>query len=265
MARKFDAAAAARTARIYASPEIAEQRARTRAALAARPGERGLDVGCGPGFLACELAREVGEQGRIVASDASPDMLTLAERRAKDEALEDRIAFVLADAAQLASRAARFDFVVAVQVYLYVPAIDEALAEAARVLRPGGRLVVVDTDWDSCVWLTADRARHRRVMEARLADFAHPHLPPRLPALLRSAGLTLTHTAAVPVLNLRYDVESFSGGIVAPTMDSAIRQGIPRDEAEAWAADLRGRTADGDYFFSLNRYLFVARKPGASP
>ena len=56
---KFDARAVARLEKIYASPGIVEQRARTRAALGARPGERGLDIGCGPGFLTCDLAQSL--------------------------------------------------------------------------------------------------------------------------------------------------------------------------------------------------------------
>jgi SAM-dependent methyltransferase len=259
--RKFDAAATARLQRIYAAPEIVEQRTRTRAALGARPGERGLDVGCGPGFLACELAREVGAGGRIAATDESPDMLAAAGERARREGVRERVALVRGDAARLPFRPASFDFVVAVQVYLYVPDIEGALADAARVLRRGGRLVVVDTDWDSCVWLTGDRERHRRVMEARLADFVHPHLPPRLPGLLRRAGLELVRAAAIPVLSLGYDPDSFSGGIIGPTRDSAVRQGVSREHADAWAADLQGRTGDGDYFFSVNRFLFVASRP----
>jgi arsenite methyltransferase len=253
----FDARTAARLGRIYAAPVIVEQRARTRAALGARPGERGLDVGCGPGLLAAELVREVGAQGRIVAMDRSADMLAAARERLKDHP----VGFVLSDAAALPFAGASFDFAVVVQVYLYVPDVARALAEAARVLRPGGRLAVVDTDWDSCVWLTADRARHRRIMEARMGDYAHAHLPPRLPGLLGAVGLRLSHAAAIPVLEVRYDPDSFSGGIIGPTRDIAITRGVPREEAAAWEADLRGRTGEGDYFFSVNRFLFVATRP----
>src|SRR5262249_5234990 len=160
------------------------------------------------------------------------------------------------DAARLDFPGGVFDFVVAVQVYLYVAEIEQALAEAARVLRPGGRLVVVDTDWDSCVWLTADRARHRRVMEAHARRFVNAHLP----ALLRGSGLAPAEVAAIPVLNLCYDADSFSGGIIGSTRDAAIKHGMLREEAEAWEADLRSRTSDGDYFFSVNRYLFLATK-----
>jgi SAM-dependent methyltransferase len=246
---------------VYATPAIAAQRARTRAALGIRAGERGLDVGCGPAFLACELAREVGPGGRIVALDESPAMLEAARARVAREALDDRVDLRQGDAARLDLPSASFDFVTAVQVYLYVPDVGTALAEAARVLRPGGRLAVVDTDWDSCVWLTADRDRHRRILEGRLAHFAHPHLPPELPALLRRAGLRLRHVEAIPVLELSGGAESFSGGLIRPTADLALKHGVPPEEVDAWRADLLRRAADGDYFFSVNRYLFLADRP----
>ena len=79
---KFDAANVARMERMYASAPIAEQRAKTRAALAARAGEQGLEVGCGIGFLACEIAREVTPRGRITGIDTSPDMIAAAQARA---------------------------------------------------------------------------------------------------------------------------------------------------------------------------------------
>jgi len=262
MAVRFDARAVARLERIYAAPEIVEQRARTRAALGARAGERGLEIGCGPGFLVCELAQDVGETGRLVAIDSSLDMLAAARARAAREHLEDRIQLARGDATRLEFPADSFDFVVGVQVYLYVAEIEQALAEVARVVRPGGRVVIVDTDWDSCVWLTEDRDRHRRIMEARMAHFAHPHLPPQLPTLLRQTGLRLFHASVIPILELRDGPDSFSGDIIGVTADAAVQHGVRPEEAEAWKADLRGRTGDGEYFFSVNRFLFVATKPG---
>jgi arsenite methyltransferase len=264
MAARFGARDVARLETVYASPAIAAQRARTREALGARPGERGLDVGCGPAFLACELGREIGPEGRIVGLDESPEMLDAARARIAREGLADRVEVRAGDAARLEFPAATFDFVTAVQVYLYVPPVESALAEAARVLRPGGRIAVVDTDWDSCVWLTADRDRHRRVMDARGEHFPQPHLPTRLPGLLERAGLRLAHVEAIPVLELGGGTDSFSGGLIVPTADLAVRHGVPRDEADAWKADLLARAAhvDGrEYFFSLTRYLFVATRP----
>jgi arsenite methyltransferase len=257
---KFDAANVARMERMYASAPIAEQRAKTRAALALRAREHGLEVGCGIGFLACEMAREVAPGGHVIGVDNSPDMIAAARARAEREGLSNSLEFIVGDAARLDFPSAKFDFVVAVQVYLYVAEIERALAEAARVLKPGGRLIVVDTDWDSCVWLTSDRARHRRVLEARLGELAQPHLPLLLPALLRQAGLDLATVEVHPILNRGCESNSFSAGLIEATPKIVTKFGIDPAEAEAWANDLRSRVAKDDYFFSLNRYLFLARK-----
>jgi SAM-dependent methyltransferase len=264
MAAKFGARDVARIEALYTAPAIATQRARTRAVLGARPGERGLDVGCGPAFLACELGREVGASGRIVGIDESPDMLEAARARIAREGLGDRVEVRQGDATRLEFPDGAFDLVTGVQVYLYVADVERALGEAARVLRPGGRLAVVDTDWDSCVWLTADRERHRRVMEGRLAHFAHPHLPVQLPGLLHRAGLELAHAEAIPLLELAGGADTFGGGLIGPTADLAVRYGLPQDAVEAWKADLLARARanePGQYFFSVTRYLFVATRP----
>src|SRR5262245_62682277 len=81
MAARFGAREVTRLETVYASPAIATQRARTRAALGALPGERGLDVGCGPAFLACELGHEVGPHGHIVGLDESRELLEAARAR----------------------------------------------------------------------------------------------------------------------------------------------------------------------------------------
>jgi arsenite methyltransferase len=116
---------------------------------------------------------------------------------------------------------------------------------------------VLDTDWNSIVWRSSDDERMGRVLRAWDEHLAHPHLPRRLPELLASAGFTLRHTAVVPVLNVGYERETYSAGtlgMIAEFVEG--RQGITPDEARAWAEDLRSLGAN--YFFSLNRYLFVA-------
>ena len=77
----FDAAAAKSLEAIYLTPDVIAQRARVLDLLAPQAGERVLDIGVGPGLLAYDLARLVGEGGRLVGLDLSPSMVAAAAER----------------------------------------------------------------------------------------------------------------------------------------------------------------------------------------
>lgn len=255
----FNAKMAAQLDRLYASPQVVAQRRRLRELIDARPGERGLDVGCGLGHLSCELALDVGETGRVIGIDASADMVVGATERAARLGVGDRVSVVQGDATALALPDASVDFAAAVQSYSYVPQVEQAIAEAARVLRPGGRLAVLETDWDMCVYRSADAAQMRRIFDGRWR-FAHWHLPRELHRLFRDAGLRLTRTEVFPIVETHYDPDSFGAGLLAVARNAAVRHGVDAAEADAWVADIHTRTNDGDYFFCVNRFMFVAVK-----
>ena len=249
--------------RAYSTPDVVEQRACIRAKLVARRGEHGLDVGCGPGFLVCEIARAVGPPGRSVGVDVSAEMVAAATERARRSALAERTEFAQGDATELCFSTQSFDFVTAIQVYEYVADVPRALAEAHRVLKPGGRLVVMDSDWDSSVWRVDDRERAGRVLKAWEAHFVHPRLPAELPGLLARAGFALVSTSVVPLLNLHLEENTYSHGMIDVVARFVSRKaGIPGDVAQAWADDVRSQEAKGRYFFSLSRFLFLAERSG---
>jgi arsenite methyltransferase len=259
--QNFEAADVARLDRAYSTPQIVDQRRRFRVAVAARPGEVGLDMGCGAGHLACELAREVAPGGRIVAIDKSPQSVEASRARAVKEKLSDTIKAQVGDATALEFPDETFNFVVAVQVYSFVPNVARAIEEAARVLRKGGRLLVLESDWDMCIWKSKDPALTRRMIAARAeSQFAHAYLPRDLHQYFRSAGLTLAAAHAFSIVETRYDPESYGASVIGITRDSALKNGMPADDVAAWEEDLRSRTAEGEWFFCLDRFVFTATK-----
>lgn len=96
-----------------------------------------LDVGCGDGTLATALSRR---GARVTGLDPDPHMLEAAHSRAKAESLDLNLVPGRAEALPFADET--FDCVVAVTVLCFVPEADGAIAEMARVLRPGGQLVI---------------------------------------------------------------------------------------------------------------------------
>ncbi len=117
-------------------------RARAVDAAAVGPGERALDVCCGTGDLSLELARRVGPGGSVVGSDFSERMLELARR--KPAGPGPAPSFEWADALDLPYEDGSFDVVTVGFGVRNLADLDRGVAEMTRVLRPGGRLVILE-------------------------------------------------------------------------------------------------------------------------
>ncbi|MBV9248321.1 MAG: class I SAM-dependent methyltransferase [Acetobacteraceae bacterium] len=102
-----------------------------------------LDAGCGTGFLSLELA---SRGHRVTGVDFAPAMLAEARRKAAQHGAEVR--FEEADAEQLPFASGSFDLVVSRHVLWTLPHPEMAIDEWIRVLRPGGRLAVIDGQFD---------------------------------------------------------------------------------------------------------------------
>ena len=251
----FDERTSRQVERTYMTPDIVEQRRLTVEALDLQPGEDVLDIGAGPGFLACEMAAVVGERGSVQGIDPSASMLTIAGERERAPGSAP-VEFREGDALVLPFDDDSFDAGVSTQVYEYIVDMPAALTEARRVLRPGGRLLVLDTDWDSIVWRSGDRERMRRVLAVWDEHLADAHLPARLSGLLTDAGFTIAQRTTIPILNTGSADVSYSTSLIGTVSAFVAGHGIAEDEARAWADDLAAQGED--YFFSINRYVFVA-------
>lgn len=124
------------------------------------PGMHVVDIGCGPGRLTLPVARMVGGDGEVLAVDLQPAMLTIVERRATGEGLQN-VRTLQAAAGSGALPTGRFDLALLSFVLGEIPAErrEAAIHEIAAALRPGGALAVVEGIFDP----------HRQRREAVLA------------------------------------------------------------------------------------------------
>ena len=255
---QFDEKASQQLEAVYLTPDVIEQRERVMALLAPRAGDKAIDIGCGPGLTTEGLARAVGPSGQVLGIDIAQPMLAIAARRC---ASLPQVRFERCDVNALAAADASVDIVLASQVYEYVETIDAALRELARVIRPGGRAVLVDTDWESAVWASSDDQRMRRVLETWNEHIPHPQLPRTLKRRMEAAGFANVRVEVVPLLNLAYDPRTYSVGMMKLIGDFAAgRNGLTVADIAAWRDDAKHMGERGEYFFSLNRYVFIAER-----
>jgi demethylmenaquinone methyltransferase / 2-methoxy-6-polyprenyl-1,4-benzoquinol methylase len=109
-----------------------------------RPGQQALDVAAGSGDLAVGLARRVGRSGRVVVTDINAAMLEEGRNRLLNKGFAGNVDYVLADAEALPFKDASFHCVTIGFGLRNVTDKDRALASLYRVVKPGGRLLVLE-------------------------------------------------------------------------------------------------------------------------
>ena len=227
--------------------DMVRRRSAVLEALQLHTGERVLEVGCGGGFYAYEAAQCVGPSGQVCALDLSADQIAAAQSRCAELAW---VTCRVGDAVTLPYEDAVFDVVYGVQVFEYVAQLDTALREVQRVLRPGGRCLILATPWSSLVWDSDQAERMQRVLTAFMAHAPYPDLPAILGVRLRQAGLEPLRQTPLPILNRSYHVNSLSywtARLMRPFVVG--RQAISAAEAEAWFLEFDTLEQHGAYFF----------------
>lgn len=159
-------------------------------------GSRGLDVGCGAGLYTVWLAEAVGPRGGVIGVEPSAERAEAARALAGHGLPATRLEFRQGDAMALDFGDATFDWVWCSDVLHHVPGTGRALREFARVLRPGGRIVVKESQLLAGVFLPGHPALERRLRQAEMewsrhegGEFSFEERRQRTLASLRAAGL----------------------------------------------------------------------------
>jgi ubiquinone/menaquinone biosynthesis C-methylase UbiE len=163
-------------------------RAWERERLGLRSGQRLLDVGCGLGDAALALAADLGADGEVVGLDASGAMVAGARSRARSAGC--RVRFAAGDALELSEPDGSFDVVRSERTLQWLTDPRAAVAEMARVLRPGGLVSLIDTAWSTLEIDVGDAGLARRVRDAMRTERRRPsNVGQRLADLVHDVGL----------------------------------------------------------------------------
>jgi ubiquinone/menaquinone biosynthesis C-methylase UbiE len=234
---------------------------RSYAFMQIQSGHKLLDLGCGPGTDTISLAQLVGVNGQVIGADYDEAMIVEAEKRAEQAKVNTWVRHKCVDAMSLPFKTDYFDSCRSERLFQHLFNPAQALSEMVRVTKPGGWVVVADTDWGSLSTDSDEADIERRLARFLAESFLHNGYSGRkLHRLFKQQNLADISFEVFPVATSSYAL-SRHGMQAEKVEQGALKAGvITSDELQRWQASLEQADSEGTYFCSLNVMLLAGRK-----
>ncbi len=219
-------------------------------------GARVLDIGCGTGADAFDLAVKVGPDGLVTGVDFSETLIAEANRRLGSRNVA--ATFEVGDAQALRFGDDAFDAVRTERMLMHVPDAEQALSEMARVLRPGGRMAVQDFDWESQFCDSPYKDITRKIALSFCDGMKNGWIGRRLPRLFREVGM-VDVSVSFHTITVTYDfLQLLLGGHVARAVSSGV---LSEREADLWWTNLAEAEDAGTFLYGFTAFVVSGTKP----
>lgn len=240
--------------------QLAENREQSLGSLDLRPGVSFLDAGCGLGELAIDVAGRVAP-GRVVGIDVSVELIARAVAAA--EAADVGVEFLTGSVTALPFADGSFDVVRSERVFQHLTADERSTAatEVMRVLRPGGRVQLVDPDHGQWSVAANDRRLARLVTEWVASHVRTPAAGILNATFLQDAGAVDIAIEAVAFGIRRYDDWVALLGLEGMTDQLVAGKLATETEVMAFVGDLQAREASGTFIATVVTYIVTGRRP----
>jgi ubiquinone/menaquinone biosynthesis C-methylase UbiE len=219
-------------------------------------GQKALDVGCGLGHEVIRIADLVGTDGSAVGIDIADTFVEEARRRAAANLVN--VEFQVGSAAALPFSDGAFDMCRTERVLLLLDDPLTALQEMARVVRPGGQVVVFDLDM-SMTFIDSDNEPLTRRIEQFVANqWPNGLIGRRLPHFFRTIGLV---NLVIEPHAIIATFESFKRLYYSVLEDGLETANIEKREFTRWWSDLEDKENSGSFFAAWPGFIVCGRKP----
>ena len=239
-------------------PETRQMKVRSYAYLGLKGGDAVLDAGCGPGYDAIRMAAQVGKTGQVTGIDVSERMIAIAEAKAKGTGLP--VSFRTGDVRKLPFPDASFDAVRIERTLQILEGPTQVLDEMIRVLRPGGRLLSIEPDWETFICDPGSRDTARTFFRFCADQFPDGSTGRKLYRYFRERSLADIVVHAEPLV-----LHDFSLAAKMMNMEqflgAAQEEGVlARDDVAAWLQELKAADARGQFMFTGLMFAVCGRK-----
>ncbi len=237
-------------------PEMQSLRSHAAAQMQLAPGDSFCDVGCGTGSELTRLAEVVGASGRAVGID--PSSMMLAEAQARAGAAGVAVELLAVDGRATGLESETFDAVRIERVVQHTGDLAGFLAEAYRIVKPGGRVVIADTDWGSLMIHPGDPdlvKRLRSIFES--GPWAEPWAGRKLHEAMHAGGFVGVESrpflvAAVPGL------QTAIGGMIKRLVTAGI---VESAEMQAFSDAIEAALLDGTGVYAFTMFVASGTRP----
>lgn len=232
------------------------------------PGQRILDLGCGPGSITMDLAELVGPTGSVTGVDFSPEAIAHAHAAAQERG-DNRTQFVVGNLVDVDVEPDSFDIVHAHQVLQHVADPVSALAAMARYCRPGGLIVARDADYGAMAWYPHSPGLdqwHETYCAGARSTGGEPFAGRRLRAWANAADLSVQFAGSSTWTYATLETTTWWGNSQADRVltstfaQRAAEQGLTPGDLEQIAAGWRTWGQDPDAWFFLPHGEIIATK-----
>jgi len=220
-----------------------------------RPGERIIDVGAGTGVATIEIAARIAPDGKVVALDPSLPLLDVAKAGAAAAGLAEMVDCRVGDARAMPFLDGFFDRGFCHWVLLHVSPPEDIVREMARVVRPGGRVVCVELDWEAPIVHPGASELTRRIFDFCNARHIEQYVGRRLPGIARACGLADVRVEAGMLIDQAANGRQWLDFLKSRVERALVGNAVTASEGQAWTSEIEAAAVAGRYLFAVPQFV----------